>query len=281
MSDTLPKIGMFWTGRPFSYLEQLCAQSFLDAGHEVLLYTFGDVENVPDGVKLCDAAAVSNQLEEMFSKFQNQSGGRSHLATVFSDIFRYRLLAAVDNIIWADLDAYCVKPFRMTAGCFFGWETPEKTVQNGVLGLSRDSATLQNLLEFVKEEYPIPPWYRPRQRQALRRAKKAGNPVHVTQLKWGVLGPAALTHFLNISGQIEHTLPSEALYPYYRRIFFNVVRRPFDLKELQERDIFSVHFYGSVIREKLIAIGGPPKHGLLGQLLMRHGIDPLAAPLTR
>ena len=95
----LSTIGMLWMEGPLSYLEQLCVKSFVDAGHEVILYHYGPVQNVPDGVVMEDAAQFLQQDGFLLHK-------RTSSPALHSDVFRYKMLEKSQNIIWADTDAY-------------------------------------------------------------------------------------------------------------------------------------------------------------------------------
>ena len=52
------QIAMLWMRGSLSFLEQLCVQSFLDAGHHVVLYSYEPIGHVPDGVELRDAGEI-------------------------------------------------------------------------------------------------------------------------------------------------------------------------------------------------------------------------------
>ena len=150
MAD-LCKIGALWMEGPLSFLEQLCLISFRDAGHQTILFTYGDVPNIPEGIERRDASDILPA-----------DGGLTHARTgspaLHSDLFRYHLLAQSADMIWADTDAYCVKAFETETGHFYGWES-DKHVNGGVLGLPKGSATLKALLDFTSDEYAIPTYY--------------------------------------------------------------------------------------------------------------------------
>ena len=99
------RIGMLWMEGPLSFLEQLCIVSFRDAGHHVVLYTYGDVTGIPDGIEVADAATVLPRHDFL----QHERTGSPAL---HSDLFRYHLLAGNPDMIWADTDAYCVRKIR-------------------------------------------------------------------------------------------------------------------------------------------------------------------------
>ncbi|MEL6410579.1 MAG: hypothetical protein AAGK67_00025 [Pseudomonadota bacterium] len=268
------EIGMLWVEGPLSYVEVLCAQSFLDAGHHVKLYHYKDVQNVPDGVELIDG----NQVLEIDNFI---SHGRTESLALFSDIFRYHLLQQYDRIIWADLDAYCVKPFETETGHFFGWESPHH-INGGVLGLPRDSDALGQLLEMTEDEFGIPEWYSEDEKTKLKTLRDAGKPVHVAEMKWGVWGPHAVTHFLKKTGEAKYALAVDGLYPvgFRNRRQLMRTRHCTRVEKMITKDTYSVHFYGRRVREFLSNIGGmPEEESWMDQTLKKHGIDCEEAPV--
>ena len=48
---SLPIVASLWIGGRLSFLEQVCLKSFVDHGHRTILYTYGAVAGVPDGVE--------------------------------------------------------------------------------------------------------------------------------------------------------------------------------------------------------------------------------------
>ncbi len=267
------QIGALWIGGDLSYLEQLCLTSFVAAGHHVVLYTYDGVANAPEGVVQADAAQVLPRAGFL-------RHGRTGSPALHSDLFRYRLLAQADRMIWADTDAYCVKPFTTATGHFYAWESATG-VNGGVLGLPRDSATLAALLDFTSDEYAIPLWYDESYRAELAAKKAAGTPVPAGEMPWGVWGPHALTHFLKATGEVRHALPRAALYPFAYEDRALMLRPGLDPAPFLTADTLSIHFYGRRMRAALQGrFGGVPKvKSLVGHLLKKHGIDPAAAPL--
>ena len=267
------QIGMLWIGGDLSFLEQLCIQSFLDAGHPVRLYSYEPVGNAPRGVEHADAAAIlpaGNFLRH----------GRTGSPALHSDRFRYLMLAQEDRIIWADTDAYCLRPFRTDTGHFHAWES-ETGVNGGVLGLPKDSATLARLVDFTADPHAIPTWYGDDYARELEARREAGDPVHAGDMPWGVWGPHALTHFLKETGEIRFSMPRPALYPFAYEERRLMLRPGLDPAPWLIGEVFSIHFYGRRMRARIVSANGgvPRPRSLIGQLLKKHGIDPLAAPI--
>ena len=267
------RIGMLWMEGPLSFLEQLCIVSFRDAGHEVVLYHYGDVQNVPEGITMADAEAVLPRETDLLH-------ARTGSPALHSDLFRYRLLEQEDRMIWADTDAYCVKPFQTPNGHFYGWES-ERHVNGGVLGLPQDSDTLHALLEFTRDEYPVPGWFSDAEKAELRAAHEAGKPVHVGDLPWGVWGPHAVTHFLHETGEIKFALPREGLYPVSFKDRRLMLKRGNPTDALITDNTYSIHFYGRRMRRRIVEKEGgiPKRFSLIGKLLAKHNVDPAAAPI--
>jgi hypothetical protein len=267
------RIAALWIGGSLSYLEQLCLKSFLDAGHHVTLYSYEPIPNAPEGTELADANAILPQVNFL-------RHGRTNSPALHSDLFRYHLLAKTDRTIWADTDAYCVKPFTTPNGHFHAWES-DNGINGGVLGLPKDSATLAGLLDFTSDEYAIPFWYGDAYRADLEARRAAGTPVHAGEMKWGVWGPHALTHFLKKTGEVKYTLPRVALYPFHYADRRLMLKPGVNMADYVTDETFSIHFYGRRMRARVMQVyGGVPRpRSVVGQLLKKHRIDPLAAPI--
>lgn len=267
------QVAALWIGGALSFLEQLCLKSFVDAGQHIRLYTYDGVTNAPAGVELADAADILPPADVL-------RHSRTGSPALHSDLFRYHLLAKLDRTIWADTDAYCLRPFATATGHFHAWESDEG-VNGGVLGLPQDSETLRLLIDFTADPFAVPAWYGPAYRAELQAAADRGQPVHAGDMPWGVWGPHALTHFLKATGEIRHSLPRAALYPfaYGER---NLMLRPgLDPSAHVTDATYSIHFYGRRMRARIAGSpGGVPRaRSLIGQLLRKHGIDPAAAPI--
>lgn len=267
------QIGMLWIGGDLSFLEQLCVKSFLDAGHSVRLYSYEPIGNAPAGVEHADASAVLPRSDVLRHE-------RTASPALHSDLFRYHMLARGDRLIWADTDAYCVRPFETATGHFHAWES-DKHVNGGVLGLPPDSETLRALLDFTSDPFAIPTWYGPDYVRELQARRDAGDPVPAGEMPWGVWGPHALTHFLKKTGEIRFSMPRETLYPFRYRDRGKMLKRGVDADAFITPDTYSVHFYGRRMRRRLVERDGgvPKRFSLVGKLLHRHGIDPALAPL--
>jgi hypothetical protein len=265
---------MLWVDGPLSYLEQLCMVSFIEVGHQVRLYTYDNVTNIPDGVEVCDARSILPASDFVIHE-------RTGSPAPQSDVFRYRLLAAEKGIIWADTDAYCLKPFEPRDGHYYGHLEGE--VATGVLAIPPDSEALRMLLDYTKDPYSIPPWLPPRLRQPIEERQARNERVNLPETLWGVWGPSAFTWMLQQTGEIDHALPEHVFYPVSFKRRRAMARPHADVDQFMRPDTVSIHFYGRRMRAMLCNKygGSPDPDSLVGRLVKKHGIDPEAAPIIR
>ena len=269
----LPIVASLWIGGSLSWLERLCLQSFVDHGHRTILYTYGKVGGVPEGVEVLDANLI-------FPNDNYIRHAKSGSPAVHADAFRYRMIE-MQNVIWVDADILCMRPWDFKDQWIFGWEKPGRLVCNAVLGLPRFSKTLAKLNELCKTEYPIPPWAKPEEKARLEAARDAGNPVHVSELEWGVWGPAAVTHFLNETGEMEHVQPKMAFFEIMFKDRRDLIEGGKNIEARLDDGCYGVHLWNRRLRRRLVTHmdGKPHPDSFLGRAVVRHKIDMDAFPI--
>lgn len=268
----LPKIASLWIGGRLSWLEQLCLVSFADAGHEVTLYSYSHIDNVPQGV-------TQKSAEEIFPSEPMYRHARTGSPAIHADLFRLNMLAKTDQI-WVDADMYCYRPFDFKDKSVFGWEKPD-LICNAVLGLPKSSKALENMIKFFNDEYAIGPWLKPQQQDELAAERDAGHPVHMTEQSWGFTGPASVTHFLRESGEIEKARPVAAFYPITFKNRNHMILSRFDVEAELTEDTYGVHFWARRMKPRLEEKENnrPRRGSFMHGLLKKHDIDTDAAPI--
>lgn len=268
----LPEIASLWIGDRLSWLEQLCLKSFADAGHDITLYSYQPIDNLPEGVNAGDASDIYPGEPMLRHK-------RTGSPAIHADIWRLNLLRKTDKI-WVDADVYCYRPFNFRRKSVFGWEK-EGLVCNAVLGLPKSSKALALLLKFFEDEYPIGPWLKPWQQTELQAAKDAGNPVHMTEQEWGFTGPAAVTWALKQTGEIKYAEPVSAFYPVSFKHRNHMILSRFTPEDSFDEATVGVHFWARRMKPRLQEKeNNTPRRGsFMHGLIAKHGIDPAAAPI--
>ena len=106
-------IQSLWIGEEISVIEKLCMASFVANGHEFHLYTYSNLEGVPDGVIIKDANIILPE-SQIFTYCNGSYAG-------FADWFRWELLLKCGNF-YVDMDMICLKPFDFQDDIVFGKE---------------------------------------------------------------------------------------------------------------------------------------------------------------
>ena len=235
------KLASFWTGAPLGPIEQLSALSFLSVGHELVVYSTGPVEGLPPGVEWRDA-------NEILSTQHIVTHRKSGSAALYSDLFRYALLSQTDYT-WVDLDMVALRPLPDEMDYLVGFESAGE-VNGAVLRMPATSPALAQLSKFNVDTRGYPPFL-----TGLRRfryvVKSLGQGMHISDWPWGAIGPRALTHYLQQTGEITHALPVEAFYPisYQQADRF---ARPNDLTiDSFTRQTYAVHLWGKALRQHI------------------------------
>jgi|GEM_PF-632321 len=271
----LPQISSLWVGPPISFVERLCMQSFVDAGHKFTLYSTDKLRDLPDGVTIEDPRDIYQ------ADFPTGPEHR-HNNAVYADIFRLHMIRKT-GAIWADMDAYCLKPFIFPSGYAVGLEEATAgvfTACNGIVGFPNDSETLNECLNLVTQKNPIPPFFNGGRRTRLRERTKNGDIFGFQDFSWGTSGPRLIHYFMEITGELKYAVPKDVFYP-GPRAFRRPLLRPEYASEVFERpETVSVHIFGKTKSFLKDDYGGDlPENCYLDRLCKRHGIDPKAHPV--
>lgn len=204
--QSLPSINALWIGTELNQMAKSCLQSFLKHGHTVNLYTYGNIANVPSGINICDG----NDIIPKDKIIKHKKTGSYAL---FSDIFRYALIAKIDNGIYVDCDVYCLKPITIPEhGYLLGFEHPD-SINGAVLALPKESELLNTLINLSNQACFTPEWYSPYRKFRLKIKRLFGHATHISTMGWGVLGPNAITHYVKKFGITQLVQNLDVLYP--------------------------------------------------------------------
>ncbi len=268
-----PKVAGLWIGGALSWLEQLCLKSFVEMGHPTALYTYEEVTGVPDGVEILSGQDILPDPDV----YKHE---RSGSVALFSDIFRFHMIAKAPGTIWIDTDIYCWKPMVLDGDHYFGWES-NRQMNGAVLGLPGDSEMLRLMLDFTSDPYNIPDFYGEKVAANYRARAEAGDPVHAGEMPWGVWGPHCVSWAARKSGEVKFAQDRTVFYPVPfpdRNIFFR--RLALAMRHADESTL-TFHLWGRIKRMSGRRYeGSTPDRSFLKYLLDKHEIDPTAAPIT-
>ncbi|MFA8443092.1 hypothetical protein [Yoonia sp.] len=275
----LPTIGALWIGGALSWLEQLCLKSFAAHGHEVLLFTYGPVRNIPDGVRVCDGREILDTADFLLHE-------KTQSVALFSDLFRFHMIKSMPEIIYVDTDVFCLKPMNFSNPYLFGFEKHhnEKSwrLNGAVLRLPPESQILSKMLEFMSQTHPMPTWVPGWFKPQMQARFDTGVPMHVSEFPWGVWGPLGITAFARETGEVKHAQNVDVFYPVPfpdRRFLF---MRPRKLNAFLTENSVTIHMWAPIKRLAAKRYDGLcPPTSYIGQQLVKHGLDPALAPVPK
>ena len=234
----------------------------MEQGHQVTLFCHEKVENVPERVEIRDAREVTGDRPVLMHlrDWQNKFS-RFPSPALFADQFRYLMIKQL-GFIWLDLDCFLLSPLKPVDGYLLAWQD-SAFINNAILTLPKTSNTLNDLIDFCEDEYPIPPFVSFRWRFKLHFMMLVGKPIHITCQKWGVWGPRALTHFLCKNNEDQYALDRKLFYPIPPEDTdekWRAGKSPFllpsdEVKMYYIKDAISVHLFGSTINPRIKSMG--------------------------
>ncbi|ADZ09155.1 hypothetical protein Metbo_0906 [Methanobacterium lacus] len=130
-------------------IQHLSIQSMILTGHTVTLYTYEDLDNVPDGVKLKDA----NQIIDESEIFTYKEGFNKGSYSGFANVFRYKCIE-ITGKSWFDCDILAIKNINEIyplENIISSQYNVDNTIypNNGFLRLSRGDELIINLINAV------------------------------------------------------------------------------------------------------------------------------------
>ena len=259
----LPIVSSLWVGPDLSWIEQLSLASFLHHGHRVKLYSYGEINGVPDGVERVDAASVYEPTDDI-----RQNAGPSMTA----DLFRLHLVHDTDEV-WIDTDMVAVKALTKNENGFaIAYERQGKAICNAVLGAPRHSAAVQYLLDYCNDPHDQPGWLRPRLRNQLSGVPKEQLISTLFKVKRASLGPMALAYALRETGEVSEVRPRQAYFSVPWQ-FADVLFNPYGGTEgWMSEETEAVHLWSSAL-SSFHKTNRPHPESFVGALQQKLGID--------
>ena len=232
-------IQTLWVGNPLTVIEQLSLTSFVAHGHEVHLYTYGDVGNIPKGVIKRNAAEVLPE-SSVFTKY-----GGSYAQ--FSDWFRWKLLNERGGY-WVDTDVICLKPFDFNETLVFGRESDQQ-INGAVIAIPPGHKLAELMLSTAiaplnAQEYDDA---KARKRKFRARLLRRGDKA----VKWGYAGgPASFTKALQYLDLVTHAKSHLAFYPINPTNWDAIFDSTYASGMGAFQDSYAIHLWNEMMRRK-------------------------------
>lgn len=258
-SENANRLCTFWHGSQLGWLEQLCATSMIATGHEVDLYCYHDVGDVPDGVTVKDARSIMPEKYMIANR-------RSKSFALGSDIFRYQLQKEQMGT-WIDLDILMMRKFNYDTNYIFYWEGPRITCS--ILKLPSYSNILLDLLELCGSKPVVPPWWSESKKISQRMRCKIGLDTPPEKLRWGSFGPIALTWFVKKHQLEREAGPSTTFFPIDASRIDHLFLERYYRPDMVTEAAVGVHLYNSDLKKRKVI---PEPGSFIARRMELHGI---------
>lgn len=240
MEKTLPIIHALWIGSKLGEISVCCLKSFLMRGHEVHLHTYGDISDIPEGVKQVDANLIVNKNKIIKHR-------KTGSYALFSDIFRYELMQKVDGI-YVDCDVYCLNPISLPDhGILLGYES-DQSINGAILRLTPQSTILSSLIDAAYNPYYVPEWYKKRRQVTLKFKKILGMGRSISDMPWGVIGPLAITHYVKKYDLESYIQPIDVFYPVHYQCVGLLLEPGLNISDITSSRTLCVHLYNEMLK---------------------------------
>lgn len=248
MSQSFDIAQFLWVEGRLSTLERLCLASFLHHGYTVHLYTYGEVQSVPDGVVQCNGDEIIPR-EKLF--LGRGVSGESY--ATFADLFRYELLAQRGGW-WFDMDMVCLRRFPPPRQLTFAstWE--------GVWGEAASNCAI---------------WCLPGDPHIVELSRRAQKKHAIGELSFGALGPFLVQALVQERKLQAHMAPWYEFCPYPWRMISRLAL-PTPRAYLQDRLRMVKHLlwqqYSPLFRAGYVRSGSRTLH-LHNEIWKASGLD--------
>jgi hypothetical protein len=216
-----PDVVTFWHG-PLDRLRLTCLRSQVAAGHQVTVYSFEPLAQLPDGVGNAEAEAIlPHAFSEKLRPPQPDGSWRDWTTLQFSDFFRMRLMAQGAGL-WLDADLLLLKPVEIDpAKPYFAWER-RRQLGNSVLYLPADDPIVTAFEGLMKQDELTPDWLALRHRLTFALRRLCGGSNRLSDIRVAIYGPAALTALARCAGELHYALPRKSFYAVHAepKLFF-------------------------------------------------------------
>lgn len=246
-NSPLPIANMLWVEGKLGPLERACMRSVMAQGHRLVLWHYGPIEGVPEGVELRDGDGVMSR-ERLFRHVPTGSW------SLFSNLFRYRLLQ-LGHGLWFDSDTYLLKPVVWGDGHVYGLGHPG-TVAMGVFALPPDSPVLSELIGYF-DARTIPPWLRLRWRLRFGWQRARHGTFRIETMPWGNLGPNALTAMIRKHGLMGRVQGQAVFSPWRWDEADWVLHSGEPLDDRIAPETLAVHLFNQMLGDRKLAPAPP------------------------
>jgi hypothetical protein len=256
-------LNSLWVGNKLSYIEQLCLRSALGTGHHFRLFSYEpeNIEGVPDGVELRDAA-------EIMPREQLISYSDTGAVALGANFWRYNLLAKGFGC-WVDMDLIFLRPFAFDSDYVFGWEY-EGWINNAVMCAPAGSDFVRDLLTVPKPN-KRPEWFGPRRTLLYFWERLKRGHIGIEDMPWGTYAAGLVTYLVKKHRLTEFARPPSVFYPVRWKDARTLYGPADEVEKVLNGDTVTVHMWHSRLGE--LKAAPPPEGSYMAKVCERFGVE--------
>lgn len=218
----------FWSGA-ISLREHVCFNSFIKNNHQLEVYSYNPLANLPEGVLDKDASEIitRNEYEKYKSKYPKRWD-------IFSDKFRYQLLLKKGGW-WVDADIVCLRSsIDIEDDQSFMSFQEDGVINNACIKFTKGDEIMKYCVDYIKK------W-------------EENNNYNYEKLGWGAFAPSLITEAAQKVNRIDEAFDFKFAYPWSYKESLDLIKpsKSERLKKLS-KDSYFCHLWNEMLsREKI------------------------------
>ena len=218
----------FWSGK-ITLREYVCINSFLANSHKYYIYSYEQLNGLPEGAELKNAEEIISKEEYLL--YKQRLPNRWDL---FSDKFRYNLLYKRGGW-WVDTDIICLKKeidikLNDTFICYYD----NKELNNAVLKFPKGDQIMEFCVKYIKD------W-------------EIANNFEYKKLSWGEFAPPLLTKAVKSLNRLDEVYLYQYAYPIQMKNTLDIFKKnknKFILNNL--KNAYFSHLWNEILKREMI-----------------------------
>lgn len=202
-----------WMDGPLRRIDKICLASMVANGMDVTAFTYGDVPNLPDGVKGADANTImSRDLIDRLKLVKKVDHNTWQPIANFSDFFRIQLQKHGKGI-WLDSDVFLFRHFTYDPTSVYFAKEDMLRIGSPVYYLPKSHPVIDEFDQLMMQDELMPNWL------GLRRGKLRPFIWNLRGIKFSppdigitIYGNDAFTRLAKRHGDYNKALPKHTYY---------------------------------------------------------------------
>jgi hypothetical protein len=158
MTDMKNNISTLWMDGPLRRIDAICLKSMVAQGMDVTVYTYGDIPNLPKGIKGADAESIlKRDFIKRISLIKKADHNQWQPVANFSDFFRVQLMKYGKGL-WLDSDVFVFRPFQYDARNVYFAKEDAVRIGSPVYYVPQNHPMISDFDHLMAQDTLMPNW---------------------------------------------------------------------------------------------------------------------------